>query len=379
MISSINAATTTDFEKTISDYHQHYLTSATFLIAKEDHILFKQNVGLANYVTQQPFTDNTPFPVASITKQFTAAAILLLQEQNKLDLHTPIIHYLKASHPIWQGKVPDWAHEITIHHLLTHSSGLVDYSDEKWQNTFAISDQELVPFIITHIKNQPVRFKAGEKFEYNNTGYLLLSEIIETVSPEKSLSLFLANHIFQPLKMNHTYLPTFKEERAYIANVISGKHPIVRHIANLSNPKHPPQPMNELHLEVPLQGGGALFSTTQDLLKWTQGLFGGKLLSPQSLKLMVTPHISGEMSFFGPIQYGYGLFVNNDNPNDIIYFHGGWIQGIRGQLSYAPQSKISVICLSNLSPDESQDEQAMKDQINSFLNLANDLQAIAAS
>ncbi len=377
VMTTIHAKERSDFQKAISSYQEKYLTSATVLILKENTPIFNQEIGLANYTSKKTFTHDMPFPIASLSKQFTAAAILLLWEDGKLELDKPIIHYLNAGHEIWQGKVPFWVNEVTIHQLLTHSSGITSYTNEKIDNLETIGDEKVISYIISSVKDKPLRFNPGEKYEYNNTGFLLLSVIIKELSEERDFSQFLLHRIFSPLLMKDSFLPSLAMERELIKNINQDKRFPVRYIANLSNLNTMPIPMTEIHLELPLSGGGAIISTVNDLRKWNQGLYSGKVLSKKSLKLMTTPHITGEDSFLGPIQYGYGLFINNDNPENVIYSHSGWLQGVRTELSYASKSKTSVICFSNLSPDESQEEKALQSQVSSFHDLAKTLQNIA--
>lgn len=358
------------FKNIIATYQSKHLLNADILIVKGEYTLFHQQYGFCNRETKETFTDDNQFPIASISKQFTATAILLLKEMKKLDLDAPILQYLPANHSIWQGDVPQWAHTVTVHQLLTHSSGIYDYSDEKFDNVDSINDEALLAQLITKIKHKPLRFNSGEKFDYCNTGYLLLSEIVNQVSEEKSLALFLKKYIFSPLQMTKTYLPTFSEERELMGLINQIKDTPIRYIANLEDVKSTPIRMDKIHLNVPLEGGGAIISTITDLLKWNHGLYHEKILSKESLLLMTTPHIVFDHPFFGDIKYGYGIFIEDKDPIHVIYKHGGWLQGVRTDLSFCPASDTSVICLSNLSPDENQDDNSIRSQVLAFNDFA---------
>lgn len=370
-----NNRVTAEFLEAVSHYENLYVTNANFVVALNEVIIFQHKKGYANLSNNLAFDNDMVFPIASICKQFTAVAILLLQQENKLQLHNPIIDYLPASHPVWQNKAPLWAKQVTVHHLLTHTSGIQSYTGITLPDISSVKDEDVIPFIISFVKDVPLHFEPGEKFEYVNTGYLLLTVIIESVSQEKYAEYF-SNRLFKPLKMINTFMPTIAQEKAYISSINQDEKGLIRYIANLEKVQSLPVPMSDIHLEEPLAGAGAAFSTLNDLLTWNRALYNGKILSQESLDLMTHVHITGEDPKFGSVKYGYGLFVKKD-PNNLIYSHGGWLQGIRTELHYAPKSKTTVICLSNLSPSEQQDKMVIYRQFRAFSNLARNLLHIA--
>jgi CubicO group peptidase (beta-lactamase class C family) len=177
------------YAQKIDTYMQDNATfSGAILVAQDNTILFKKGYGYANYEFAVSNDENTRFPIASNTKSFTAVAIMMLHEKNVLNVHKPLCTY-----------IPGFPDTITIHHLLTHTSGIPNY----YQHWTSISNCTQLEEIANMIKTWDLEFKPGSRFTYSNTGYLLLAYIIEKLSglPFES---FLAEHIFEPLQMHDT-------------------------------------------------------------------------------------------------------------------------------------------------------------------------------
>jgi CubicO group peptidase (beta-lactamase class C family) len=374
--SAFGLSNTVSMDKVIADYQAKHQLNAIIGIAKDGKLIFTRKIGYANIERKQEFSDHAQIPIASLTKQFTAVAILLLHDDKKIDLHKPIITYLAKDHPIWRGVVPDWASKITTHHLITHSSGLVNYTAMHLEELGEVEDSEMINEIITKIKDKPLEFEPGEKFVYNNTAYILLSSIIEELSPEKDMSKFLENRIFRKLHMANTYLPSIELERKYNANFKLLPELANRYIGNLDDKKGQLERLTHGDLKVPFYTAGGMISSAADLVKWNHGLYSGQILSEEALKLMTSPHISTEYSFIGKAHYGYGIIIDKI-AGQTIYRHGGWIVGIRSELSYNPVTKTTVLILNNISPDEKQDEEAERKQAKALTDLATKLQKIA--
>lgn len=367
---------TAQFEKLLSSYQEHDWLNADIAITQNGSSIFRKQIGFADRESQRAFKDDTLFPIASLTKQFIAVAILLLQEDKRLSLHQPIINLLKPSHPIWQQKPPAWADDITIHQLLTHTSGLVDYGDEK-VTLDKVKEKDLVPAIISQIKTKPLKSEPGTEFHYSNTGYLLLYAIIETVSAQKEVDKFLQQRIFRRLGMTQTFLPSPAEEVRMYRSLHQNRYYPTRYVTVLNDLTKEPVKLEKLRSYLPYPGGAGLVSTMPDLIKWNHALYNGKILSAKSFALFTAPHVEdNHPAFGGDFKYGYGIFILGDKPSNIIYTHGGWLEGIRTQMSYAKGAKASVIVLSNLSPDESQPQAAQFQQVHSLTHLANELQFI---
>ncbi len=362
------------WEKAIASYQQQDWLNADIAIVQQGKPVFREQLGFADRGSKRAFKDDTLFPIASLTKQFIAVAILLLNEDKRLSLHQPIIHILKPSHPIWQNKPPAWADEISVHQLLTHTSGLVDFVDEK-VHLDKVKEKDILSAMITQIKDKPLKSEPGTQFSYSNTGYLLLYAIIESVSPQHDVDKLLQQRLFRRLGMTQTFLPSPAEEMRMYRSLHQNRYYPSRYVAALNDLAKEPTKLEKLHSTLPYPGGAGLVSTMTDLIKWNNALYQGKILSAKAFKLFTTPHVEdNDPQFGGDFKYGYGIFIIDDNPNNIIYTHGGWLEGIRTQMSYAKGSKSSVIILSNLSPDESQPLPAQYQQVHSLTQLANELQ-----
>lgn len=285
------------------------------LVARGDQVLFSKSYGSADLEWNVPNTSTTKFRIGSITKQFTAASVLLLEERGKLKIQDPIRNYLPDTPPAWDS--------ITIFHLLTHTSGLPpihDPSEAAKLNPFAVTPAQN----IAKIHDKPLEFAPGSQYKYCNPGYILLGLLIEKVSG-KSYQEFLQENIFSPLGMNDS---GYDSNSDIIPRRANGYAP------GLKGVEHAPF----IHMSLPFSAG-ALYSTTEDLLRWERGLFGGKLLSAESLEKMTTPFKE---------DYGFGLHINTFNGRQRI-IHGGGIEGFNTYLAYFPDSKITVITLANLN------------------------------
>ncbi|OJV86245.1 MAG: hypothetical protein BGO43_14995 [Gammaproteobacteria bacterium 39-13] len=374
IVSNVNA--TERFHQAIATFHEQNILNAEISVVDKDRLLFHEQIGFADIEKQQPFSHQMLFPIASLTKQFTAAAILILHDAGLCEFNVPIIYYLPREHAIWQGKVPAWANEITLHHLLTHTSGIQSYTELSWDNIETVEDEVILSTLLSSIAKRPLQFTPGKKFEYSNTGYLLLGVIVAELSKEKDFSAFLHHHIFKPLEMHNTFLPSVTKERELINNINQDNGFPKRYTAVLSNVNAIIMPVNKLRFKAPFGGGAGMISTAEDLIKWHQGLYQGRLLSARALQLMTTAHIQSNDPFFGPIKYGYGIFINDYDKNNVIYEHGGWIEGIRTELSYSLKRQRTVMILSNVSADEEQKETDLNHQTKKLHQLAQQLQGI---
>jgi CubicO group peptidase (beta-lactamase class C family) len=285
------------------------------LVAKDGAVVFEQSYGWANVEWKVPNTPATKFRIGSVTKQFTATAILLLEEQGKVKLDDLVSKYVPATPEIWK--------QVTLYHLLTHTSGIPSFTDFPEYATWKLSPESPAQ-LIAHVSDKPLDFTPGERFKYSNTGYVLLGWIIELVS-HQNYEAFLREHIFTPLGMNDTGYDSYS---AVIPQRASGYVPGSGGLANA--------PYIDMHVP---HGAGALYSTTGDLLRWTQGLFGGKLLLAASLEKMITPNKEN---------YALGLFVRTVDKRKVIS-HGGGIEGFNSHLAYYPESKVTVVVLANVN------------------------------
>ncbi len=281
-------------------------------------------------------------PVASGTKQMTAAAILRLQDQGKLGVMDVIAKHIPVDSPYWAGNMPVWANQITIHQLLTHTAGLQEYIPAL-KIDLAKAHKEINSEILQFAAKSPLLAKPGAKFEYCNTGYVILGVIIENVSG-KELGAFFKDEFFDPIGMKNTYLSNLQEASDYQNGKLGDRFPSRYFIIPGNVPPVFAPVTTELRL--PPFADGGIVSTARDMNKWMMALYNGKILSPESLKLMTTPHVESHDKLMVNAHYGYGIYIVNQN-GKTIYSHGGNAIAIRGEYSYIKDLNASVIMLSN--------------------------------
>ncbi len=291
----------------------HFMGSV--LVARGNEIILDKGYGFANLEWDIPNSPSTKFRLGSITKQFTAASILLLEERGKLSVNDPVKKYLPDAPAAWD--------KITIYNLLTHTSGIPSFTgfpDYSSREPFTTTPAELVK----RFRDKPLDFQPGEKWSYSNSGYVLLGYLIEKISGE-SYQKFVQENIFGPLGMKDS---GYDSNSAIIKDRAAGYSP------------GPDGPENAgyINMTVPFSAG-VLSSTTHDLLRWEEGLFGGKLLSPASLQKMTTPFKN---------DYACGLMVHTVNGHKVID-HGGGIEGFNTMLAYYPDGKLTIVVLSNIN------------------------------
>src|SRR5271170_16760 len=298
---------------------QSYVTDKTFmgsvLVARGDQVLLSRGYGSANLEWNIPDAPNTKFRLGSLTKQFTAASILLLEERGKLKTDDLVKKYVPDAPAAWD--------KITIFHVLTHTSGIPNFTsfpDYSSQEPFETTPEKLV----ARFRNKPLDFQPGEKWDYSNSGYVLLGFLVEKVSGE-SYEKFLQENIFGPLGM---------KDSGYDSNSAV----IPRRAAGYTPSKDGPVNARFIHMSIPFSAG-ALYSTPEDLWRWEQGLFGGKLLSAASLAKMTTPFKD---------DYAFGLAVATQDGHKRIQHNGG-IEGFNTDLAYYPDDKLTVVVLSNIN------------------------------
>jgi CubicO group peptidase (beta-lactamase class C family) len=298
---------------------QSYLTNNSFmgtvLVARGDQVLFSKGYGSANLEWNVPNSPGTKFRLGSVTKQFTAASILLLEERGKLSVSDPVKKYLPDAPAAWD--------KITIFHLLTHTSGIPNFTgfpDYAKLEPFATTAEK----VVARFRDKPLDFEPGEKWNYSNSGYVLLTYLIEKITGG-SYKTFVQENIFTPLGMKDS---GYDSNSAVIPHRASGYALVNNQLENAGF----------VHMSVP-QGAGALYSTTEDLLKWERALLGGKLLQAASLEKMTTPYKNN---------YAFGLQVETVGGHKVIE-HGGGIQGFNTELAYYPDDKLTVVVLGNVN------------------------------
>lgn len=302
-------------EQIATSYTPNNAFMGTVLVTEGDQVLLNKGYGMAVLEWNIPNTPDTKFRLGSVAKQFTAALILLMQQDGKLNINYPVSKYLPDAPKAWE--------KITLANLLGHTSGIPNFTSFKefgaWSASAHTWEEEYAFF-----KDKPLDFDPGTKFEYSNSNYEVLGGILEKVSGKKYGDL-LRERLFAPLGMNDSGLDN---DELVLPRRAQGYEP---------GPKGLRVARSE-SMSVPFSAG-SIYSTAGDLLKWEHGLFGGKVLSPDSLKAMTTP---------GKGDYGLGVMVHNRDGVKVVE-HGGGIEGFNTNLIYVPEKRNCVVVLANVN------------------------------
>ena len=302
-------------DEVVQTYVRDKTFMGTVLVARGPEVMLSKGYGSANLEWDIPNSPATKFRLGSITKQFTAASILLLEERGKLRLDDPIKKYVSEAPAAWDA--------ITLFHLLTHSSGIPNFTSLPDYRSLKLEDTPVAKTVAT-VRDKALEFVPGEKMSYSNSGYLVLGDVIERVTGD-SYEKFVTENIFAPLGM---------KDSGYDSNTAVIPHRAAGYMAS------PTGPVNAgfIHMSIP-HAAGALYSTTEDLLRWEQGLFGGKLVSAASLAKMTTPFKN---------DYALGVVVLTAGGRKVIQ-HGGGIEGFNTFLAYYPDTRTTVAVLANIN------------------------------
>jgi CubicO group peptidase (beta-lactamase class C family) len=281
------------------------------LVARGGTVILSKGYGLADAERGIPNTPQTRFRLASVTKQFTAMAIMILQSRGRLDVQDSICAHL--------ADCPDAWRPISIHNLLTHTSGLpnyTDFGDYEATQMLPATPAELV----ARFRDKPLLFPPGSQYMYENSDYVLLGQIIEQVSGQ-SYADFLRSAIFEPLGMRDSGVdPGAGGEGQAIGYRVPGELAPALDTSTLF-------------------AAGSLYSTIEDLHRWDQALTSGKLLPKPLLEVMWTPFMR---------DYGYGWWIADFNGHHEIS-HPGLIDGFATVIAHYPDDHLTVIVLSNMS------------------------------
>jgi len=276
-------------EQVVQSYVSNKQFMGAVLIARDQTIVLDKGYGFANLEWNVPNSPTTKFRLGSITKQFTSASIFLLEERGKLKVDDPVKKYMLDAPAAWD--------KVTVFNLLTHTSGIPSFTGfPDYASTEAIPTTP--EKLVARFRDKPLEFQPGEKWNYSNSGYVLLGYLIEKISGQPYAK-FVQENIFDPLGMKDS---GYDSNSALMLRRASGYAPSANGPVNAGY----------IDMSIPLSAGG-LYSTTEDLLRWEQGLFGGKLLSPASLQKMTTPFKN---------DYACGLAVHMVKGRKLIE-HGG--------------------------------------------------------
>lgn len=293
------------------------------LVAKNKKIVYQNQVGYADFRKKTPIKSESAFQLASVSKQFTAAAIMQLKEKNKLKLTDSVNAYF-----------PDFPYKnITIKNLLNHTSGLPKYfwvAEHEWKENRPPTNKDLME--VLPVSKAQRFFKPGRNFDYSNTGYFVLASIIEKVTGI-SFNRYLQKNIFDPLNMKNSYVYSYQNDTIR-KNQLKGyrlyrgwKHIKIGNTVNDA-----------------IVGDKNVYSTLEDLFKWTYGLNSGLLITKESLDLMYT---KGETIYGRKVPYGFGFRLDiRDQKN--IYHYGKW-NGFSTALTNYLEEDLVVIVLEHTS------------------------------
>ena len=289
------------------------------LVAKDGKVIYAKGIGMADHANKIANKLETRFRIGSITKQFTAMAILILESRGLVKQGDPVCDFLDTCPKGWSG--------VTIEHLLDHTSGIADFTEQPdFDSMRAATSAETV----ASIAKIPLEWTPGKSFGYTNTGYVLLGMVIEKASG-KSYEAFLQDEIFGPLGM---------KDSGYEHGDTPG---LAVGYADGFEEAEP------LDMSVPYAAGG-LYSTVLDLETWEEALYGEQLVPAADMARYFTPLVdSTDRTGFG---YAYGQYVGDERGSQLVS-HDGGINGFYAQLSRYPDDHITVVLLTNResSPD----------------------------
>jgi CubicO group peptidase (beta-lactamase class C family) len=312
-------------ETLLNQYHKFQEFNGSALVAEGGEIIYKNGFGMANMEWNIPNTPETKFRLGSITKQFTAMLIMQLVEDGKLKLDIPISAYI-PDYPKEKGE------KITIHYLLTHTSGIPNYTD--LPSFGKIMRDPLKPIdLIKTFWDLPLDFEPGARFNYSNSGYIVLGYIIEEVSG-KTYEDELKEKIFEPLNMKNS---GYDHAADIITNRASGYN---KSGTNYYNAAY-------IDMSIPY-AAGSIYSTVEDLYLWDQALYANKILSEKYMEEIFTPY--SKPPFADGYGYGWGLSkMHLDNTEDslTIISHGGAINGFNSIIVRIKNNKDLIVLLNN--------------------------------
>lgn len=310
---------TAEIDKLLSPQFKINEPGAEILIARKSQIFYKKAFGMANLELNIPMKLDMVFRIGSLTKQFTAVAILQLMEQGKLSLQDEITKF-----------IPDYPMQrqhITIEHLLTHTSGIKAYTSMKEMGEIRRKDMKPTE-VIGFFKNQPMDFTPGTKWKYNNSGYFLLGYIIELITG-KPYSVYVEDAFIKPLGLSDTY---YGSDTRIIKNRVGAYDKDKDDFVNAEM----------MSMTIPY-AAGAMQSTTADFFKWYQALLSYQLVKKETLDQAFKSYV---LSDGKPSNYGYGWFQGSIQGSATVE-HTGSINGFRTIELYLPAEDIFIALFSN--------------------------------
>ena len=318
-LATVDTALADRLDASLGQYFRPDAPGAVVLVQREGKTILRKAYGLADLTTRQPLTPETPMRLGSLTKQFTAVAVLLLADEGKLALTDDITRFLPD--------YPTHGKKITIEHLLTHTSGIGNFTSRPDYSPRQREDVT-VESMIARFRDDPLQSEPGTRFSYSNSGYFLLGAIIEKASGQPYAQ-FLAQRIFIPLEMRDTAYEGHERSAA-------------RRAAGYSSTDGTFVPAQALSMTQPY-AAGALVSTVDDLTRWNAAIGAGKLLKAATWRKAFAPYTLADGS---STRYGYGWGLDDWQGAPVIS-HGGGIDGFATYAARLPRQDVFVAVLEN--------------------------------
>jgi CubicO group peptidase (beta-lactamase class C family) len=307
-----------------ADYSPQTGPGASVAIIEDGKLFYSKAYGMADLESRTPASTNTNYRLASVTKQFTATAVLMLVEQGKLSLDSRLTDVLPGAPPYLQ--------HVKIRHLLNHTSGIVDYED-------LIPDSQTVQVLDKNVLTllqgiDSVYFPAGAKFKYSNSGYSLLALVVEAISGQ-SFAAYLEKNIFIPLQMNHTL--AYQQGVSTVDNRAFGySHTDTGFVRT------------DQSVTSAVLGDGGIYSSIDDLCNWALALESRPLVQAS---LHTEAHTPGRLSDGSLTTYGFGWFIEPCK-NVPTFYHSGSTRGFRNAILRIPSQRLTIIILTNRNEGE---------------------------
>lgn len=307
----------------VNRFSSRYRFSGNILVAYEGSEIYTKSVGYADPLKKEPVKAGTIFQLASVSKQFTAAAIMLLKSDGRLDFDDQLVKYIpELPYP-----------SVSINHLLHHLSGLPNYMylvDKYWKQDYAPDNEDVVNMMAKY--KLPLFFHPGSRYDYSNTGYVMLATVVERISG-LSLNEFLQRRIFQPLGMKNTFIYSAADttvSRMQIDGFRAYRSGFVR--------------IRDTHNDGPV-GDKGVCSTAEDMLKWDNALYNESPLNQELLQIAFTPAVTTSGK---EIPYGCGFRIRDCNGCKVVYHNGIW-EGSRINFHRFIDQGHTIIILNNTS------------------------------
>lgn len=318
IVSALSAGASRErLEQQVKAYAGEGRFSGTVAVARDGRVVYAGAFGKADEEWGIPNTPDTKFKIGSITKQFTGMAILLLEQQGKLKVSDSVCQYLESCPERWKS--------ITLHHLLTHTSGIVNFT--ALPDYSELKKKRLKPEDVAKItRDKPLDFDPGTKMQYSNTGYILLGAVIEKASG-MSYAEFMRKSIFGPLEMTNTGV----DDQSLVLEKRARGYTCAPKCVNA----------DFIDMSVP-HAAGAIYSTVLDLVKWDEAIRAGRILTPENHKRWMTP---------GMNNYAYGWTVRGHEGLTEVS-HGGGIDGFATMIIRYPEKGVVAVAFTNHVPGD---------------------------